>query len=137
TEQVDAMRALGADPVKKLVVPKVVATVIVLPLLTTLAIILGIFGGSVISAIELNISFSFYWNSVLRTVGMGDFLSGVGKTVVFGYLIAVIGCFNGFRTRGGAVGVGRATTTTVVAISLTVMVSDFFLTKLFLLFETR
>ena len=132
TEQIDAMRALGASPVKKLVTPKILAGMITLPLLTVTADIVGIFGGMIISLFELEIHRTFYINSVLTTVKMTDFLSGVGKTVFFGFLIAVIGCYFGLKTTGGTTGVGRSTTITVVTISILILISDFFLTKLFL-----
>lgn len=132
TEQIDAMRALGASPIKKLVTPKILAGMITLPLLTVTADIVGIFGGMIISLFELGIHRTFYINSVLTTVKMTDFLSGVGKTVFFGFLIAVIGCYFGLKTTGGTTGVGRSTTITVVTISILILISDFFLTKLFL-----
>ena len=133
TEQVDAIRVLGASPVRKLVVPKVLATLIMLPLLTTLADVVGILGGLVISVTQLNIGASFYWNQVIHTVLMDDFLSGIGKSVFFALFISTIGCYNGLTTTGGADGVGRATTLTVVLASISVLISDFFLTKLFLM----
>ncbi len=133
TEQIDAMRALGASPVKKLVTPKMLAGMITLPLLTVTADIIGIFGGMIISLFELEIDRSFYINSVLTTVKISDLLSGIGKTVIFGLLIAVVGCYFGLRTTGGTTGVGRSTTITVVTISILILISDFFLTKLFLI----
>lgn len=133
TEQIDAMRALGASPVKKLVTPKILASMIALPLLTVTADIVGIFGGMIISLFELEIDSTFYIDSVLTTITISDLLSGIGKTVFFGLLIAVIGCYFGLRTTGGTTGVGRSTTITVVTISILILISDFFLTKLFLM----
>lgn len=133
TEQIDAMRALGASPVKKLVAPKVLAAMITLPLLTVTADIVGIFGGMIIALFELEIDRTFYIDSVLTTVKISDLLSGIGKTVFFGLLIAVIGCYFGLRTSGGTTGVGRSTTIAVVTISILILISDFFLTKLFLI----
>lgn len=133
TEQIDAMRALGANPIKKLVTPKILAGMITLPLLTVTADIVGIFGGMVIALFELDIDRTFYLDSVLTTVQISDLLSGIGKTVFFGALIAVLGCYFGLRTTGGTTGVGRSTTITVVTISIMILVSDFFLTKLFLI----
>jgi phospholipid/cholesterol/gamma-HCH transport system permease protein len=133
TEQIDAMRALGASPVKKLVTPKMLAAMITLPLLTVTADIIGIFGGMIIAMFELEIDRIFYINSVLTTIKISDLLSGIGKTVFFGLLIAVIGCHFGLKTTGGTTGVGRSTTITVVTISISILISDFFLTKLFLI----
>ncbi len=132
TEQVDAIRAMGADPVQKLVVPRVIATTIALPLLTFFAIALGVLGGGLIAKSQYSISFFFYMQTVLTTVTLADFFSGVGKTIVFGWLIAMIACFVGLRTTGGTQGVGAATTRTVVIASIAVLISDFFLTQLFL-----
>lgn len=132
TEQVDAIRAMGADPIQKLVVPRVIATTLALPLLTFFAVALGVLGGGIIAKTQYGISFFFYMQTVLTTVTLPDFLSGVGKTVVFGWLIAMIACFVGLRTSGGTQGVGEATTRTVVVASISVLISDFFLTQLFL-----
>jgi phospholipid/cholesterol/gamma-HCH transport system permease protein len=134
TEQIDAIHALGADPIRKLVIPRVVATVFILPLLVVMADALGVLGGLVISLVELDTSAVYYIDSVLSAVRINDFFSGVGKSVFFAFFIAVIACYEGFQTRGGTEGVGQATTRTVVLASTFVLVSDFFLTKLFLSF---
>ncbi|HVT42792.1 MAG TPA: ABC transporter permease [Thermoanaerobaculia bacterium] len=133
TEQIDALRALATSPIRKLVVPKVVATTLMLPLLTILASFLGIIGGLLIAVFNLNLSMNFYMRSVITTLKYNDIASGVGKTFFFGFAIAMIACFNGLRTSGGADGVGRATTATVVTASISVLIMDFFLTKLFLM----
>jgi phospholipid/cholesterol/gamma-HCH transport system permease protein len=133
TEQVDAIRALAADPVKKLVFPKVLATLIMLPVLTTLAIFVGILGGLLIACTELNQTSEFYLKHVRSALEVHDIFSGIGKSFFFALFISVIACYNGLRATGGADGVGRATTQTVVAASIAVLVSDFFLTKLFLM----
>jgi phospholipid/cholesterol/gamma-HCH transport system permease protein len=132
TEQVDAIRALGASPVQKLVLPRVIAALIALPLLTVLANLLGVFGGLVISASQFHISPNFYLQTVLNIVTVEDFLSGIAKTVAFGGIIALVACFQALETTGGTVGVGRATTRTVVVASIAVLISDFFLTQLLL-----
>jgi phospholipid/cholesterol/gamma-HCH transport system permease protein len=103
-----------------------------LPLLTILADFVGIVGGLFISVVDLDVSASFYWSSILQFVKFQDLFSGLGKTVFFAFFIAIIACYNGMHVSGGADGVGRATTQTVVATSITILVSDFFLTKLFL-----
>jgi len=134
TEQVDAIRALGASPIQKLVVPKVLATLIMLPALTVLADFIGILGGLIISVKDLNQSAHYYIQHVISALTFDDVFSGLGKTVFFAAFIAVIGCYNGLNATGGADGVGRATTGTVVVASILILISNFFLTKLFLLF---
>jgi len=133
TEQIDAIRVMGANPVKKLVVPKLVATIVALPLLTIVADILGIVGGLLISVMELQVNSYYYFTTILENISMHDVASGVGKAFFFGLIIAVIGCYQGMTTTGGTVGVGRSTTATVVVISILILVSDFFLTKLFMM----
>lgn len=132
SEQVDALRSLGADPIRTLVVPRVWALLIGLPLLTLLADVTGILGGMLISTWELGLDPSFYFSHVLRLMGYGDLFSGLGKSVCFAFAIGLIASYNGLSAEGGADGVGRATTDTVVAIAVTVLGLDFFLTKLFL-----
>jgi phospholipid/cholesterol/gamma-HCH transport system permease protein len=132
TEQIDALRALATNPVRKLVVPRVLATTIMMPLLTTLACFIGILGGLIIAVGSLHLSSNFYIRSVIETVKYNDLASGIGKTFFFGFAIGLIACFNGLSTTGGADGVGRSTTATVVTASITVLILDFFLTKLFL-----
>ena len=132
TEQIDALRALATNPVRKLVVPRVLATTVMMPLLTLLACFIGIFGGLIIAVGSLHLSSNFYIRSVIETVKYNDLTSGVGKTIFFGFAIGLIACYNGLSTTGGADGVGRSTTATVVTASITVLILDFFLTKLFL-----
>jgi phospholipid/cholesterol/gamma-HCH transport system permease protein len=129
TEQVDAIRSMGADPVQKLVVPRVVAATLSLPMLTAMAAILGIVGGLVIAATQFGITPNFYLQTIYNNVTVDDFLSGIAKTVVFGWIIAMVGCYFGLTASGGTVGVGQATTRAVVAASISVLISDFFLTK--------
>jgi phospholipid/cholesterol/gamma-HCH transport system permease protein len=130
TEQVDAIRSLGADPVQKLVLPRVVAATLALPMLTAMANVLGIFGGMLIAVTQFGITANFFLDNVFWAITLEDVLSGLVKTFVFGWIIAMIGCFMAFETTGGTVGVGRATTAAVVLASISVLVSDFFLTKL-------
>jgi phospholipid/cholesterol/gamma-HCH transport system permease protein len=132
TEQIDALRALGSNPVRKLILPRLVAFVLALPALVMLANLLGIFGGYVISSLSLGISGRFYTTQVFKLLKFADIFSGLGKTVFFAIFITLIGCFNGMNAEGGADGVGRATTNTVVISSIVILISDFFLTKLFL-----
>jgi len=133
TEQIDAIRALGADPIRELVVPKIVACAIVLPVLTVYSIVVGILSGMLITMSELAVNPTFYMNQVYAVLEVSDFIGGVGKSAFFGVIIGLVGCYRGFTTVGGTVGVGRATTESVVTISLSILVADFFLTKLFIL----
>ncbi len=134
TEQIDAIRAMAASPVRKLVVPKVLAIVIMLPILVILANFVGIMGGLIMAVTTLNQPGVFYLQHVVQALSLHDVMSGLAKTVFFALLIALIACHNGLTATGGADGVGRATTRTVVAASLSILISDFFLTKFFLSF---
>jgi phospholipid/cholesterol/gamma-HCH transport system permease protein len=131
TEQIDALRSMAADPVKKLVVPKLLATLVMLPALTILGDALGILGGLLVAVVQLDLPAGLYLNDVFDSLTLADVGSGVGKSFFFAYFIALVGCYNGLTTQGGADGVGRATTNTVVLAAILVLVSDFFLTKLF------
>lgn len=130
TEQIDAVRALGADPLKKLVWPRLVASVLVMPVLAAFALLLGFCGAMVITDIQFNIPAIFFLRSALSAITMMDFVSGMIKTPVFGAIIALVGCHFGMTTTGGTAGVGNSTTRTVVVISITILIADFFLTKL-------
>ena len=134
TEQIDAIRALGADPVRKLVVPRMVAMILGLPMLTFLAIVVGITGGMLISMLELGINWHTYmWDSI-NGLTTWDLISGVSKTFVFAIGLTLIACYEGMTTTGGTEGVGQATTRTVVVSLIFIFVADFFLTKLLLMF---
>jgi len=130
TEQIDAVRALGADPLKKLVWPRLVATVLAMPLLCGSALVLGVAGAMAISSWQFDLPASFFLQSAIGAVTPGDFASGILKTPVFGGLIALIGCHFGLITRGGTAGVGVSTTRAVVVTSIAIFIADFFLTKL-------
>ena len=132
TEQIDAIRALGADPIKKLAVPRVFACVIVMPALTVLADVFALVAGSAVVKVEYEIPFEQFYRSAIDTAKMGDFTSGIVKSAIFGIIIAAVGCYKGFTVEGGTEGVGRATTETVAIASVSVCLADFFLTKLFL-----
>ena len=136
TEQVDAIRALGADPAKKLVLPRVLAAIIVMPLLSVYALALGTLGAIIICAAEYDIKPNLFLSSSLEAVRLGDFFSGLAKTPFFGFLISIIGCHFGLRTTGGTEGVGLSTTRTVVAVSIAILIADFFLTKLLILLQS-
>ncbi len=130
TEQLEAIRALGADPIKKLVLPRLIAATIVLPVVGTFALVLGFTGAMLITDSQFGIPAAFFFQSALDQLVMMDYLMGVMKTPVFGAIIALLGCHFGMRTRGGTAGVGLSTTKTVVAISINILIADFFLTKL-------
>ena len=130
TEQIAALRALGTDPVRKLVVPRIVAGVVMVPILTIIANAVGMVGGAIISKFQLQVAYSVYWNNVVLGLYIDDLWMGIIKPVVLGFLIVSIACHVGLRTHGGTQGVGRATTNAVVTGSVAVLASDFLLTKL-------
>jgi phospholipid/cholesterol/gamma-HCH transport system permease protein len=134
TEQVDAIRALGADPAKKLVLPRVLAATIAMPLLSIYALMFGTLGAILICALNFDISPSLFVQNSLEATRLVDFFSGIAKTPFFGFLIAIIGCHYGLGTRGGTEGVGLSTTKTVVAVSIAILIADTLLTKLLLVF---
>jgi phospholipid/cholesterol/gamma-HCH transport system permease protein len=129
TEQVDAMRAMGTDPDRKLVAPRVLATVCVLPLLTAMADFVGLIGGFVIAYFSLRIGRVEFWTRAVNALQFSDLMQGIAKPVVFGFLLATVGCYKGLTVRGGTQGVGRATTQAVVVSSVLILITDFFLTK--------
>jgi phospholipid/cholesterol/gamma-HCH transport system permease protein len=130
TDQVAALRALGTDPVRKLVVPRVLAGFIMCPILTVVANGVGLLGGWLIAVSQLRVGSSVYWQSVVDGLYLDDVWMGLIKPFFLGFIIVTIGCHVGLRTRGGTQGVGRATTSAVVAASVTVLVVDFFVTRL-------
>lgn len=134
TEQVDAIRALGADPLRKLVVPRVLACFVLMPALTVLADVIGMLAGALVVNVQYRISYNLFFQGALDTVMMSDFISGVIKGFVFGGIVGLVGCFKGLTVEGGTEGVGRATTQTVAITSVTVCLADFFITKLTLYF---
>ena len=134
TEQVDAIRALGGDPAKKLVLPRVLAAIIVMPLLSIFADVLGTLGAMGVCQFEYQIRPLLFMQTALESVTLSDLASGLAKTPVFGFIIAIVGCHFGLTTRGGTEGVGQSTTRTVVAVSITILVADYFLTRIFVAF---
>jgi phospholipid/cholesterol/gamma-HCH transport system permease protein len=131
TEQIDAMRALGTDPVQKLVTPRLVATGVMLPLLTIIADFVGMFGGFVIAKVFLNLPPRQYWTSVWRALEWNDVTQGLLKPFVFAIVISLVGCYYGLRTTGGTQGVGRSTTQAVVVATVLVFILDLLITKIF------
>ena len=129
TDQVAALRALGTDPVRKLVVPRVIAGTIMVPILTVFADAIGILGGAVITTMQLRVAGSVYWNNVVDALYVHDIWMGLAKPLVLGFALVTIGCHVGLRTHGGTQGVGRATTQAVVGGSVAVLALDFLVTK--------
>ena len=130
TEQIAALRALGTDPLRKLVVPRVLAGFIMCPILTVVANTVGMLGGWIIAVTQLRVSSGVYWTSVVEGLYIQDVWMGIIKPFFLGFVIVTIGCHVGLRTSGGTQGVGRATTNAVVAASVVVLVVDFFVTRL-------
>jgi phospholipid/cholesterol/gamma-HCH transport system permease protein len=129
SQQIDAMRALGTDPVRKLVAPRMIALLITLPLLTVIADVVGIIGGLIVSTTLYGMDSSMYITSVWDGVTAKDIIGGVIKPIVFGLIISSIACQKGLSTEGGTVGVGRSTTRSVVTASIVVIITDFFLAR--------
>ncbi len=130
TEQIDAMRALGTDPVQKLVTPRVIATSFMLPLLTVIADFVGLVGGWLIADFFLSIPSKQYWSSAWRALEWNDVAQGLLKPLVFALVISLVGCYYGLRTTGGTQGVGRSTTQAVVSSTSLIFVFDLLITKI-------
>jgi phospholipid/cholesterol/gamma-HCH transport system permease protein len=135
TEQIDALVTLSTNPFKYLVVPRVLAAVAMLPLLVLIADVIGVLGGYLVAVYKLNFNMSSYLRQTVDFLEWMDVVSGLVKAAVFGFLIALLGCFHGYSSGGGAQGVGRATTNSVVSASIMILVVDYMLTELF--FATR
>ncbi len=131
TEQIDAMRALGTDPIQKLVTPRMVATCVMLPMLTVIADFVGIFGGYVIAYLSLGLTTSQYWTGAYRALQYNDIVQGLLKPFVFAFVISLVGCYYGLKTTGGTQGVGLATTKAVVVASVWVFMITALLTRIF------
>jgi len=129
TEQIDAMRALGTDPMKKLVTPRVVSTVFMLFFLTILSDVVGLAGGLMVSKILLKLDARQYWSNAWQSLVFQDVFMGLVKPVLFGFIVATVGCYYGMTARGGTQGVGRATTQAVVTASVLIVVVNFFVTQ--------
>jgi phospholipid/cholesterol/gamma-HCH transport system permease protein len=141
TEQIDALNTLGTDPIKKLVTPRLVALVIMMPVLTVINDVVGIVGGSIIGSLVVGIPTGVYWRTVWQQIASDgfvlrfipeDFVQGLTKPILFGAIIAMSGCYYGLSTTGGTEGVGESTTRTVVASSIGILVVDYFITQLLL-----
>jgi phospholipid/cholesterol/gamma-HCH transport system permease protein len=134
TDQINALRALGTDPVRKLVVPRVLAGFFMTPVLTVISDTVGILGGWLIAVYQLRVASSLYWTSITEALYLQDAWMGIIKPFFLGYVIVTIGCHVGLRTSGGTQGVGRSTTSAVVAASVAVIAVDFFITRLLFTF---
>jgi phospholipid/cholesterol/gamma-HCH transport system permease protein len=130
TEQVDAMRAMGTDPNRKLVTPRVIAALLMLPLLTAIMDFIGLMGGCASSVFSLRLGAVEFWRRAIDALDFADLMQGFTKPVVFGFILATIGCYKGLTVRGGTQGVGRATTQAAVLGSVLIIVADAFMTKL-------
>jgi phospholipid/cholesterol/gamma-HCH transport system permease protein len=130
TDQIDALSTLSTEPMKYLVAPRLLAGVIALPLLVAIADILGVMGGFLVASIKLGFNPNTYLINTFSNLRETDVVSGLIKAAVFGFVIALMGCFNGYRSKGGAQGVGAATTSAVVAASILILALDYFLTQL-------
>jgi phospholipid/cholesterol/gamma-HCH transport system permease protein len=129
TEQIDAMRALGTDPIKKLVTPRVISAIAMLFVLTILSDLVGLGGGWVVARFALGLDSNQYWSTAWQSLQFADVFMGLSKPLLFGFIIASVGCYYGLSAKGGTQGVGRATTQAVVAASVLIVVTDFFITK--------
>ena len=130
TEQIDAMTTLSTNPIKYLVVPRLVAAVVSMPVLVAIADSIGVFGGYIVGTRSLDFNWSVYLNNTANFVTSSDVRSGLVKAAVFGFIIALMGCYNGFNSKGGAQGVGAATTYAVVSASILILAANYFLTSI-------
>jgi len=135
TEQIDAMRALGTDPLKKLVTPRVVATVFMLFFLTIISDLVGLIGGYIYSVAKLGLDTYHYWTSAYETLTYNDVVTGLVKPIFFGFIVSTVGCYYGLSTTGGTQGVGRSTTQAVVTASMLILAADVVLSQFLLLFR--
>ncbi|MFZ9596412.1 MAG: MlaE family ABC transporter permease [Bdellovibrionia bacterium] len=133
SQQIDAIRALGTSPIKRIVIPRVIASMIALPLLTLIADYIGLFGALLVCLNDLGINAEYFITKSIETLRLSDFLTSMTKTLVFAFFISLTACWKGLTTEGGTQGVGNSTTWVVVTSSIFIMVSDFFLTKIFIL----
>jgi phospholipid/cholesterol/gamma-HCH transport system permease protein len=131
TDQIDALTTLSTNPMKYLVAPRLLAGTIALPLLVVIADVLGVMGGFIVSVLKLGFNENVYLTNTLNFVQSEDVISGLAKAGVFGFIIALMGCYQGYNSRGGAQGVGAATTAAVVSASILILASDYVLTEMF------
>jgi phospholipid/cholesterol/gamma-HCH transport system permease protein len=132
TEQIDALRAEGTDPIKKLITTRLIASLVMVPVLTIITDGIAMMGGYLIAHFSLSIDTFFYWTWAFAALGPMDLVYGLLKPLVFGFIVCMVGCYAGITTSGGTVGVGHSTTHAMVTSSILILVSDFFMTKLFI-----
>jgi phospholipid/cholesterol/gamma-HCH transport system permease protein len=130
TEQIDALYVMAANPIKHLIVPRIIAGVVMVPILTIVSDFVGIMGGYFVGVGVLNINSGIFVKNIYRYLDLDDIFNGLIKAACFGLILSLIGCYKGFNTRGGAEGVGRATTEAVVLASISILISDYFLTAI-------
>jgi phospholipid/cholesterol/gamma-HCH transport system permease protein len=135
TEQVDAMRAMGTDPIRKLVAPRVFATLLMLPLLVAMSDLIGLVGGFFVSLLTLHLNSVEFWHRAISTLDFSDLMQGLTKPIFFGFIIATVGCYKGLSVKGGTQGVGRATTQAVVISSVAIIATDVVLTRVMLYYS--
>jgi phospholipid/cholesterol/gamma-HCH transport system permease protein len=135
TEQVDAMRAMGTDPIRKLVAPRVFATILMLPLLVAMSDLIGLVGGFFVSLLTLHLNSVEFWHRAIHTLDFSDLMQGLTKPLFFGFIIATVGCYKGLSVKGGTQGVGRATTQAVVISSVAIIATDVVLTRVMLYYS--
>ena len=131
TDQIDALSTLSTNPMKYLVAPRLLAGIIALPLLVLVADVLGVLGGFIVSTLKLGFNVTSYLTNTINFVQLDDVVSGLAKAAVFGLLITLMGCYQGYRSKGGAQGVGSATTTAVVMASILILAVDYVMTEMF------
>jgi phospholipid/cholesterol/gamma-HCH transport system permease protein len=131
TDQIDAIRALGTSPIKRIVIPRILGCLVALPLLATLGDFVGVFGAFLVGVLQLDLDPMFFYQKVVTTVIIVDYVTGIFKTIFFSLFISVTACYFGLNVKGGTRGVGVATTMAVVVSSVSILISDFFLTKAF------
>jgi phospholipid/cholesterol/gamma-HCH transport system permease protein len=131
TEQIDALTTLSTNPMKYLVAPRLIAAVITMPILVAIADSIGVFGGYVLGTQSLGFNGAIYLKNTIDFLEFDDVSSGLWKAAAFGFIIALLGCYNGFNSKGGAQGVGAATTNAVVSASISILAANYVLTKLF------
>ncbi len=135
TQQIDAIRALGTSPIRKIVIPRVIACLVCLPMLVAIADIVGVTGGLIVGVHELKLDAQFYYIKILSTIKLVDYFSGFGKTFFFSFFISITACYFGLNVKEGTKEVGIATTKSVVTASILILVGDYFLTKFFWIME--
>jgi phospholipid/cholesterol/gamma-HCH transport system permease protein len=133
TQQIDAMRALGTSPIKKIVIPRVLACIIAFPILCLFVDYIGLYGAMLVCTKELGINSEYFISKAMNSAYLADLFSGLAKTVVYGFFLSITACWKGLNTSGGTQGVGNTTTWVVVTSSIFIMIADFFLSKLFIL----